>query len=183
MPDAARYGEGAIAHRISVGVSRRGELRGLDPARRLRSRARYRNQLRQVLSSDRQLNRSPPCRRASELTSSSAGCGRAELRAKSGVWTRSITGAVIGEDDVRQCSLPGQQCVCDRRDCGPSSQPSPMLTSFGALRTAIWAGPPPPASAPLVTRCPVTTVTNVAAKNNMARSRTIHLFRSRQVTT
>src|SRR5271157_1592763 len=36
--------------------------RSLDPARRLRSQAGYRNQPRQILSSDRQLNRSPPCR-------------------------------------------------------------------------------------------------------------------------
>jgi hypothetical protein len=36
--------------------------RPLDPARRLRSRAGYRNQPRQILSSDRHLNRSPPRR-------------------------------------------------------------------------------------------------------------------------
>src|SRR5271165_4279616 len=36
--------------------------RPLDAARRLRSRAGYRNQLRQILSSDRQLDRSPPRR-------------------------------------------------------------------------------------------------------------------------
>ncbi len=35
--------------------------RPLDPARRLRSRLRYRNQPRQILSSNRQLNRLPPC--------------------------------------------------------------------------------------------------------------------------
>ncbi len=35
--------------------------RPLDPARRLRSRLRYRKQPRQILSSNRQLNRLPPC--------------------------------------------------------------------------------------------------------------------------
>src|SRR5215470_17838967 len=41
---------------------RQQNLRPLDPARRLRSRTRYRNQPRQILISNRQLNRLPPCR-------------------------------------------------------------------------------------------------------------------------
>jgi len=54
----------SATHRKERGVFPVGQQhpRPLDPARRLRSRAGYRNQLRQILSSDRQLNRSPPRR-------------------------------------------------------------------------------------------------------------------------
>ena len=43
--------------------------RSLDPARRLRSRACYRNEPRQILFSDRQLNRSSPCRHDLRISS------------------------------------------------------------------------------------------------------------------
>ena len=43
--------------------------RSLDPARRLRSRACYRNKPRQILFSDRQLNRSSPCRHDLRISS------------------------------------------------------------------------------------------------------------------
>ncbi len=43
--------------------------RSLDPARRLRSRACYRQKPRQILFSDRQLNRSSPCRHDHRLSS------------------------------------------------------------------------------------------------------------------
>src|SRR5271165_3274238 len=54
----------SATHRKERGVFPVGQQhsRPLDPARRLRSRVRYRQKPRQILSSDRQLVRSPPRR-------------------------------------------------------------------------------------------------------------------------
>src|SRR5271157_2155649 len=54
----------SLTHRKERGVFpvSQQHSRSLDPARRLRSRACYRNKPRQILLSDRQLNRSSPCR-------------------------------------------------------------------------------------------------------------------------
>jgi hypothetical protein len=61
----------SLTHRKERGVFpvSQQHSRSLDPARRLSSRACYRNESRQILFSDRQLNRSSPCRHDLRISS------------------------------------------------------------------------------------------------------------------